>query len=233
MMFSLWMFLLNWIILMVILQTMGWFLENLNHGYFYNKHSHRLMLISLHTCCLSLPFIRDNKSSMKWTRTGYIICRHFSNMEPLNNSSLYEDLSHWESFWPIFFTFFHQKEKQKIDKWNTSIGAQNEFTTPPCQCLIIFPLLISSSVDVISLLPLLTSFILSIFSTSNVVWQMMARFYTHLVVVRPRLVTHVPRALYTKQHQPPGGLTCSCTNQQLLAALKLWCGCWTKSKSCE
>ena len=38
------MFLLNWIILMVILQTMGWFLENPNHGYFYNQHSHRHLL---------------------------------------------------------------------------------------------------------------------------------------------------------------------------------------------
>ena len=51
MMFSLWMFLFNWIILMVILQTMGWFLENPNHGYFYNQHSHRLV----HTCRKSPP----------------------------------------------------------------------------------------------------------------------------------------------------------------------------------
>ena len=36
---------------MVILQTMGWFLENPNHGYYYNQHSHRLV----HTCRKSPP----------------------------------------------------------------------------------------------------------------------------------------------------------------------------------
>ena len=67
------MFLLNWIILMVILQTMGWFLENPNHGYFYNQHSHRLVLMSLHTCYLSLPFSRDCKSSMKLKTTLLLV----------------------------------------------------------------------------------------------------------------------------------------------------------------
>ena len=36
---------------MVILQTMGWFLENPNHGYYYNQHSHRLV----YTCRKSPP----------------------------------------------------------------------------------------------------------------------------------------------------------------------------------
>ena len=36
---------------MVILQTMGWFLENPNHGYYYNQPSHRLV----HTCRKSPP----------------------------------------------------------------------------------------------------------------------------------------------------------------------------------
>ena len=69
---------------------MGWFLENPNHGYFYNQHSHRLMLISLHTCCLSLPFIRDNKSSVKWTHTGYSmkVCLHVTSRSRCLSKSL-------------------------------------------------------------------------------------------------------------------------------------------------
>ena len=61
---------------MVFLPTMGWW-KNPNHGYFYNQHSHRLVLISLHTCCLSLSFIRDNKSSMKWKAIKLVLatCR--------------------------------------------------------------------------------------------------------------------------------------------------------------
>ena len=56
------MFLFNWIILMVILQTMGWFLKNPNHGYFYNQHSHRLV----HTCRKSPSLNWSYNNTMKW-----------------------------------------------------------------------------------------------------------------------------------------------------------------------
>ena len=62
MMFSLCMFLLNWIILMVILQTMGWFLENPNRGCFYNRHSHTLV----HTCWNSPILHWSYNNTMKW-----------------------------------------------------------------------------------------------------------------------------------------------------------------------
>ena len=56
------MFLLNWIILMVILQTMGWFLENPNHGYFYNQLSHTLV----HTCWKSPILHWSYNNTTRW-----------------------------------------------------------------------------------------------------------------------------------------------------------------------
>ena len=43
------------------------------HAYFYNQHSHRLVLMSFHTCYLSLPFSRDCKSSMKVKTTLLLV----------------------------------------------------------------------------------------------------------------------------------------------------------------
>ena len=48
------------------LQTMGWFLESPNPGYFYNKHSHRLVLISLHTCRKSPSLNWSYNNTTKW-----------------------------------------------------------------------------------------------------------------------------------------------------------------------
>ena len=47
---------------MVILQTMGWFLENPNHGYFYNQHSHRLV----HTCRKSPSLNWSYNNTTRW-----------------------------------------------------------------------------------------------------------------------------------------------------------------------
>ena len=47
---------------MVILQTMGWFLENPNHGYYYNQHSHRLV----HTCRKSPPLNWSYNNTTRW-----------------------------------------------------------------------------------------------------------------------------------------------------------------------
>ena len=47
---------------MVILQTMGWFLENPNHGYYYNQHSHRLV----HTCRKSPSLNWSYNNTTRW-----------------------------------------------------------------------------------------------------------------------------------------------------------------------
>ena len=91
-------------VLMVILQTMGWFLENPNHGYYYNQHSHRLV----HTCRKSPPLnLFVFVIAVKWKAIKLVPATYFPPLSKHRPDVLKSTLSYKNQIIKLTITQMH------------------------------------------------------------------------------------------------------------------------------